>query len=82
MNQQISVGVIGAGSMGSHHVRLYSEIKQVKAVYVYDIDHQRAQALAHEYGATCVNSLDELLAKTDAVSITTSTLSHYEMGSH
>jgi predicted dehydrogenase len=81
MTQQIAVGVIGAGSMGSHHVRLYSELKQVKAVYVYDIDQQRAQALAQEYGATCVNSLDELLVKADAVSITTSTQSHYEIGS-
>jgi predicted dehydrogenase len=81
MNQQISLGVIGAGTMGAHHVRLYSEIKHVKAVYVYDIDQQRAQALAQEYGVTYVNSLEELLAKSDAVSITTSTQSHYEIGS-
>ena len=32
----MDVGVIGVGAMGRNHVRVYSELKGVDTVYVYD----------------------------------------------
>lgn len=32
----MDVGVIGVGAMGRNHVRVYSEMKGVDTVYVYD----------------------------------------------
>ena len=32
----MEVGVIGVGVMGRNHVRVYSELKGVDTVYIYD----------------------------------------------
>lgn len=32
----LNVGVIGTGTMGKHHVRVYSELKEIENVYVFD----------------------------------------------
>ena len=32
----MKIGVIGTGSMGRNHVRVYSELKDVEEVYVFD----------------------------------------------
>mgnify|MGYP000939911722 CR=1 FL=1 len=34
----MDVGVIGTGQMGRNHVRVYSEIKPVSSVYIYDLN--------------------------------------------
>jgi predicted dehydrogenase len=72
----MDVGVIGVGSMGRNHVRVYSEQKGVNSVYVYDPVPENA-ARAKEFATICV-SLDELLSKIDAVSICVPTRYHFE----
>ncbi len=39
----MKVGVIGTGTMGKNHVRIYSELKEVKGIYGFDIDRVRAK---------------------------------------
>ena len=39
----MDVGVIGVGAMGKNHVRVYSELKGVDTVYVYDPIPENAQ---------------------------------------
>ena len=72
----MDVGVIGAGVMGRNHVRVYSELKGVDTVYVYDPLAENA-ARVRELAGIC-NSLDELLAKVDAVSICVPTRYHFD----
>ena len=34
----IKVGVIGVGSMGQHHARIYSSMNEVKLIGITDVD--------------------------------------------
>ena len=73
----MDVGVLGIGAMGRNHVRVYSELKGVDTVYVYDPLPENA-AKAGEYARICT-SPEELLEKVDAVSICVPTRYHFEM---
>ena len=74
----MKVGVIGTGTMGKNHVRIYSELKEIAEVYAFDIDGEKAKRLK-EYGVIICNSLEELLERVDAVSICVSTKYHLEV---
>ncbi len=72
------VGVIGVGSMGQHHARVYQELPDVDLVGVYDVDANRARTIANKYGAKPL-SLDGLVGSVDALSIVTPTTHHREL---
>ncbi len=74
----LSVGVIGVGSMGRHHARVYSELPDTSLVGVYDADEERAREVAEKNG-TKARGLDELLDRVDAVSIAVPTQYHFEL---
>jgi len=74
----VKVGVIGTGSMGRNHVRVYSELKDVEAVYAFDINRENMKRMG-EYGAIVSDSVDDLLNHVDAVSICVPTQYHLEI---
>ena len=75
----LNVGVIGVGHLGSLHAKMYGQISSIKLVGVYDSDSQRSQKLAAEFGIKAFPTLDDLLSQVEAVSIATSTQSHYDV---
>ncbi len=72
----MDVGVIGVGTMGRNHVRVYSELKGVENLYVYDPLPESA-ARAKELATVC-GSVEELLRKAEAVSVCVPTKYHFE----
>jgi len=74
----MKVGVIGTGTMGKNHVRIYSELKEVEAVYAFDVDRQKTKVLKG-YDVTVCNTQEELLRRVDAVSICVPTRYHLEV---
>lgn len=76
------VAVIGVGSMGVHHARIYSELPDVKLVAVADTDPQRAKAVAARYGARPYTDYRRMLEKErpDAVSVAVPTALHESVG--
>jgi len=74
----MKVGVIGTGSMGRNHARVYSELKDVEEVYVFDINRENARKM-EDYGAIVCESIDDLLSNVDAVSVCVSTQYHLEI---
>jgi predicted dehydrogenase len=72
----MDIGVIGVGAMGRNHVRVYSELKGVDTVYVYDPIPENA-ARASEFASIC-GSVEEMLEKVEAVSICVPTRYHFE----
>lgn len=79
MTDRLSVGVVGVGSMGQHHARVYQELPSVELVGLSDVDSKQAANTAEKYG-TVAMSFDSLLGVADAVSIVVPTAFHYEMG--
>jgi predicted dehydrogenase len=75
----MNIGVIGVGVMGKNHVRIYSDLKKVERVYIYDTDLKKAEKISKEYNGISCNSLEMLLSKVDAVSICVPTKFHFEM---
>ncbi|MGM0604958.1 MAG: Gfo/Idh/MocA family oxidoreductase [Halobacteriota archaeon] len=74
--ETLSVGVIGVGSMGKHHARVYHEIPDVVLSGVSDVDEAAAAAVAETY-RTRSKSIDSLIRDADLVSIAVPTPHHY-----
>lgn len=74
----MKVGVVGVGVMGVNHARVYSELKYVNELYIYDVDYKRAKSIAEQYNANLCESYEDLLSKVDAVNICVPTQYHYE----
>lgn len=73
------IGVIGAGVMGKNHLRVYSELKSVDSVAVYDVDSKMATEASDKYGAIAYGSLQNLLKDVDAVSVCVPTQHHFNV---
>ncbi|WP_306058680.1 Gfo/Idh/MocA family protein [Natronococcus wangiae] len=77
-DRPLDVGVIGVGSMGQHHVRVYDELAAANLIGVFDVDAGRANAIAEQHGTTAT-ALETLLERVDAVSVAVPTARHYEV---
>ncbi|MDR1191529.1 MAG: Gfo/Idh/MocA family oxidoreductase [Verrucomicrobiales bacterium] len=80
MLNKIKVGVVGVGSMGQHHARIYAGLEQARLAGVYDADTDRARKTAAKYQCRAYAALDEMLADVDAASIAATTVAHFELG--
>ncbi len=81
---KLRVAVLGTGSLGKEHVRIYSELAGTGAVEfagIYDTVAERARALAAKYNVQPFASADEAAAATDALSIVTPTSTHFALAS-
>jgi predicted dehydrogenase len=78
--KKIRVAVAGAGEFGRNHARVYREIEGAEFVGVYDLDSNRAAAVAAEFQTQVLPSLDALRGCADAVSVAVPTVAHAEVG--
>jgi UDP-N-acetylglucosamine 3-dehydrogenase len=79
MKKVMKVGVIGVGSMGCNHVRVYRELG-ADLVGVADINRKSARDIADKYGTTAYNNYEQLLDRElDAISIVVPTVMHHEI---
>ena len=77
MTERLPVGVIGVGSMGQHHARVYQELPSAELVGVADVNAEAAAETAAQYGTT-PTSVESLLSAAAAVSIAVPTPYHYD----
>ncbi len=81
----LRVGVVGVGSFGRNHARVYRDLQShpsqnVHLVGVVDADFSLAQAIAKEFGATAFRTIAELIqAGAQAVSVAVPTAAHLEV---
>jgi len=84
----IRVAVIGVGSFGRNHARVYSDLQRnpapglsVELAGIVDVDKERAAALASEFGAKAYASIDELVqwGKIQAASVAVPTVAHLKV---
>ena len=77
---KIRVGVIGVGTMGGHHARIYSALEEVELVGVADINELAAANVAAKYHTEAFNDCEHLLkCDLDAVTIAVPTSLHKEI---
>jgi len=79
--RKMRVGVIGAGAMGQHHVRIYNEMENVDLVGISDVSQERVSELSNQYGIVGYTNYEKLLfQELDAVSIAVPTTLHKQIG--
>ena len=66
--------------MGRNHARVYALLENAALTAVYDADPARAAAVAAEFGARAVTSLEALAAACDVASVAVPTVAHREVG--
>ncbi len=79
MNRRLRVGVVGVGTLGQWHARIYSELDTVELMGVYDIDPVRAQAVAAQCRTRAFSSLAALAAEIEAASVVVPADRHFEI---
>lgn len=75
--QSLTAGVVGVGSMGEHHARVYSELPRVRLAGVSDADRTRAEQIADRYGTRSLPR-SKLFDRCDLVSVAVPTDIHEE----
>ena len=76
----LPVGVVGVGSLGQHHARLYASLPEARLVGIFDTRAERAAEIAKQFRTTAYPTLDALLADVEAVSVVVPTSAHHEVG--
>lgn len=74
----MKVGVIGTGTMGKNHARVYSELKGVEEIYIFDVNKTNEESIK-DLGVISCDSIGGLLDAVDAVSICVPTRYHLEV---
>lgn len=74
----MKIGVIGVGNMGKNHARIYSEMRGVDDVYLFDLNRKTLEDVSKSVGGYQCKSIDQLLEEVDAVSICVPTKYHYD----
>ncbi|WP_336035070.1 Gfo/Idh/MocA family oxidoreductase [Halobacterium yunchengense] len=74
----LRAGVVGVGSMGRNHARVYRELAATELVGVADADAAAADRVAAEYDTAACETA-ELLARADVVSVAVPTPAHADV---
>lgn len=77
----IHTAVVGVGALGRHHARWLGQLPQARLVGVYDLNSERAAAVAAEVGCPVLDSLEAVIAQAQAVSIAVPTQAHFDIAS-
>ena len=79
---KVRVSVLGTGSLGKEHARLYADLAavgEVDFVGLYDVTTETARKLSEKYRVQSFGSVAEAAESSDALSIVTPTVTHFEL---
>lgn len=81
-SKRIRVAVLGTGSLGKEHARIYAELHaagKVEFTGLFDSHAETARKVAAKHNARVFNSIGEAAAASDALNIVTPTTTHFEI---
>ena len=79
---KVKVAVLGAGSLGKEHARIYAELTAAGGVEftgIYDTSSETARKFSEKYHVRAFASLEEAAAGSEAASIVTPTTTHFQL---
>ena len=84
MLAKLKVAVIGTGSLGKEHARIYSDlarsgVRTIELTGVFDLLTEAADRVAQRHGTKRFGSFEEALKSADAFSIVSPTNTHYDI---
>lgn len=81
MTDRVRVGVVGVGSLGSHHARVLRALPEAELAGVYEVREARAAEVARSLETRAFGSLEALLDDVRAVTIAVPTSEHHRVAS-
>ena len=78
----VKVAVLGTGSLGQHHARIYSELHAagiVELTGIYDAHAETARKISEKHKLKVFTSIAEAAAASDALNIATPTTTHFDI---
>ena len=79
---KVKVAVLGTGSLGQHHARIYAELHaagQVELTGIYDAHAETARKIGEKHKLHVFASIAEAAASSAALNIVTPTTTHFEI---
>jgi predicted dehydrogenase len=79
---KVKVCVLGTGSLGKEHARIYAELAhagEVEFIGLYDVAAESARKVSEKYRVRSFGSFPEAMAAADALSVVTPTATHFEL---
>jgi predicted dehydrogenase len=79
---KLRVAVLGTGSLGKEHARIYADLTntgQIEFAGIFDTNTDTARKIAAKYNARIFDSVAEAAANSDALNIVTPTVTHFEL---
>jgi predicted dehydrogenase len=76
-DRPVRIGVVGAGSLGYHHVRILRDLPGARLVGFYDRSPERAATVSKELSVAALGSLSELLDAAEAITVVVPTSAHH-----
>jgi len=77
--KRVRCGVVGVGSLGQHHARIYDALPTADLVGIFETDDQRAKEICEKHSCQRFATLEELGAACDAVSVVVPTDLHTQV---
>jgi len=82
MSTKLKVAVLGVGSLGKEHARIYANLAAaglIEFAGVHDSAHQNAAKIAEKYGVPVFATLGQAVAGAAAFSVVTPTSTHFQL---
>jgi predicted dehydrogenase len=76
---RLKCGVVGVGSLGQHHARIYAQLEEAELVGLVDANAARAAEIAEKFGCPVFPSVEALGAACDALSVVVPTDLHRDV---
>lgn len=76
---KVKCAVVGVGYLGRFHAQKYKAIEDAELIGVCDASFERAKEVANELGVLAFSDYRELKGRVDAVTIASTTRTHYEI---
>jgi predicted dehydrogenase len=82
MSGLIRVAVLGTGSLGKEHARIYAELAGAGVIRfsgVFDVNPEAARRIAEKHGVAAFGSIEQAIEASDALSVVTPTTTHHRL---
>jgi predicted dehydrogenase len=76
---QVRVGIIGVGYLGTQHARILSYLEEADLKGVADVDFKKAVEIGNRHGVAYYQNYEEMMDEVDAVIVATPTSEHFSI---
>ncbi len=76
---QVRVGIIGVGYLGTQHARILSYLEEAELKGVADVDFKKAMEIGNRHGVAYYQNYEEMIDEVDAAIVATPTSEHFSI---